>query len=349
MGNPAPDLFISYARIDDQSLVPEHDGWISTFHKALEIRLSQLLGEPLEIWRDPKIQGNDYLDDTIFQALSNTALLISVLSPRYIKSEWCMKELRYFYAAACQENELRTSDNKARLFKVIKTYLPLEYHPSELRSLLGYEFFEIENGRPREFDRTYGLPSQQKFYAKLTDLAYDIYQTLRALESELRSDNREPITTSTTTTVKGSIGRTIYLAETTDDLVDARDNLRRELVMAGHRVLPKTPLPFTQDFSQEVQEDLSKCVMSIHLITAQKHIGDNSSHSDEALQQLLRVRSQEQIQIAEAYCRKEAGFSRILWVPPTTQFSDSDEFFQSLHGQPDFLSTSFGNFENGYF
>ena len=34
------DIFISYAHIDDQPLVEGQKGWISSFHRALEIRLA---------------------------------------------------------------------------------------------------------------------------------------------------------------------------------------------------------------------------------------------------------------------------------------------------------------------
>ena len=129
--NFEPDLFISYTHIDNQSLSPDQDGWISTFHKALEIRLSQLRGEMPRIWRDRKLQGNDYFSDAIFETLSNAALLISILSPRYLKSEWCMRELQHFCQTAAQSGGLKVGDNKARLFKVVKTYLPRDQHPSE--------------------------------------------------------------------------------------------------------------------------------------------------------------------------------------------------------------------------
>ena len=48
------DIFISYAHIDDQPLVEGQKGWISNFHRALEIRLAQLMGRPPSLWRDPK-------------------------------------------------------------------------------------------------------------------------------------------------------------------------------------------------------------------------------------------------------------------------------------------------------
>ncbi|MEO1507364.1 MAG: toll/interleukin-1 receptor domain-containing protein, partial [Cyanobacteria bacterium J06633_23] len=87
------DLFISYAHIDNQSLIPDQEGWISTFHKALAIRLSQIRGTPPKIWRDRKLQGNDDFSNAITEALTNSGLLLSILSPRYLKSEWCIREL----------------------------------------------------------------------------------------------------------------------------------------------------------------------------------------------------------------------------------------------------------------
>lgn len=38
------DLFISYAHLDNRPLSEGQKGWISSFHKSLEVRLGQLLG-----------------------------------------------------------------------------------------------------------------------------------------------------------------------------------------------------------------------------------------------------------------------------------------------------------------
>ena len=55
------DIFISYAHIDDESLIADKKGWISEFHRALEIRLAQLMGSKPIIWRDPALQGKSHL------------------------------------------------------------------------------------------------------------------------------------------------------------------------------------------------------------------------------------------------------------------------------------------------
>ncbi len=154
------DIFISYAHIDNEALSENQKGWIARLHEGLEIRLAQLLGERPQIWRDPKVQGNDYFDETIVGQLDKVALMLSVVSPRYVKSEWCTRELSEFVKAAQQTGGVRIGD-KARLFKVVKTPIALEQHPPELQPLLGYEFFEVnpETGRPIEFNQLFGPDS----------------------------------------------------------------------------------------------------------------------------------------------------------------------------------------------
>lgn len=126
------DIFISYAHIDNEALTKGQEGWISDFHHGLEIRLAQLRGEKPKIWRDLKLQGNDYFGDTIVERFPKVALLVSVLSPRYVKSEWCVKEMREFCQAAEQTGGVRVAD-KSRIFKIIKTPIPRDKQPQEVQ------------------------------------------------------------------------------------------------------------------------------------------------------------------------------------------------------------------------
>src|ERR1700758_3723760 len=95
-------VFISYAHIDNQHPDPEQQGWISRFHKSLEKVLSMRLGNPARIWRDEKVCGNDIFGSEIIAQFAQTALLVSVLSPRYLKSEWCTREVQEFCQTAQQ-------------------------------------------------------------------------------------------------------------------------------------------------------------------------------------------------------------------------------------------------------
>src|SRR6185503_2439432 len=126
------DIFISYAHIDNQPLDQGLKGWVETLHERLSVRLAQLLGEEPRIWRDLKLQGNDMFADTLVDRVGRAAILVSVLSPRYVKSEWCLRELSEFSRRA-QMNAGLTIGDKLRVFKVVKTHIPLAEHPSLLQ------------------------------------------------------------------------------------------------------------------------------------------------------------------------------------------------------------------------
>src|SRR5262249_14766056 len=165
------DAFISYAHLDNQELVEGRKGWVANLHRALEVRVGQLLGKSPQIWRDPKLTGNDMFADALVERLRHVAVLVSVVSPRYIRSEWARRELVEFWRAAEQQGGIKQGD-KARVFKVLKTPVPIESTPPELRSILGYEFFKIdpETGKIRELDEIFGPDAQREFWLKLDDL-----------------------------------------------------------------------------------------------------------------------------------------------------------------------------------
>ena len=78
------------------------------------------MGREAKIWRDEKLQGNDVFSSEIVAQFQQSAVLMSVLTPRYLNSEWCTREAREFCQAAKQTGGLSIG-NKSRVFKVIKT------------------------------------------------------------------------------------------------------------------------------------------------------------------------------------------------------------------------------------
>ena len=346
------DIFISFTHIDNEPLNPNEEGWISTFHKALELQLSKLLGRKARVWRDLKLQGNDYLDDAIFETLAQAALLVSVLSPSYLNSEWCMAELKRFCEEAERTSGLRVGDSKARLFKVVKTYLPLEQYPAEFASFLGYEFFDFDAaGRPQEFDKIYGLERQQKFYAKLTDLAYDIRQTLTLLEAQLERAQPRDIPESTNGSLPSQeVSKVIYLADTTPDLNVSWERIRRELEQAGHLVLPEQQqLPNEPAaFKHAVQEALARADLSVHLLSPYPSRSESqpSQTQEQIFRQLAMIRTRDQVELAAQRRQENPTFSRLLWLPPDTGSLEPDEFVTALQNDPDFISTNLEAFKD---
>jgi len=297
------DVFVSYAHLDDAALGDEKKGWVGKLHETLERRLAQLLGKPARIWRDPKLRGNDVLEDTLVERVKHAAVLVSVVSPRYVRSEWTTLELNEFCSAAARQGGVQVHD-KSRIFKVLKTPVPLDQQLAPLPSLLGYEFFRVDpdTGHFREFDEQFGLEYKRQFVMKLDDLAQDLKALLESVEApdvvDAAAADRQDA---------------IFLAITTLELQDQRDAIRRDLQQHGYTVLPSRPLPLIgTEVDAMVSEDLARCSMSIHLV------GKRYSLTPEgAMASLVEIQNELAVQRAG-----QGPFTRLVWIPPGLEVED---------------------------
>ncbi len=300
------DIFISYAHIDNMALKEGEHGWVENFHRALDVRLAQLMGERPNIWRDQKLQGNDIFGDEIVTQFPKTAVMISILSPRYIKSEWCTKELREFTTAATSGIGTRIG-NKSRIFKLIKTAVPYDAHPPEIAESLGYEFYitDTYTGKVKEINQKSGGDQEQLYWTKLDDIAHDICDLLEKVKQT------------------GVIGihrpedqLKIYLAETSFELKEQRDMIKRELIEFGYEILPDCRLPFVESgFNKSVENFLDQCVLSIHLVGGNYGVvPEGSRKSIVVLQNELAVKKS-----------KTGKLDRLIWLPPGSDKEMEDE------------------------
>src|SRR4051794_26579261 len=114
------DIFINYARFDNY-LYESDRGWVDALYERLKRRLTVLTGIEPEIFLDTRdMKGNGHVTDTLIIKMQRVALLVPILSPSYLKSDWCIREVSEFCRKAKETGELRMG-NKARVFKVIKT------------------------------------------------------------------------------------------------------------------------------------------------------------------------------------------------------------------------------------
>lgn len=294
------DVFISYAHIDDKPISDGLSGWITEFHKSLEVRLSQVLGKEAKIWRDAKLQGNDFFAPEIEAQFPKLKIMISVITPRYLKSEWCTKEVDLFFKAAVENGGIAI-DNKARIFKVIKTPVKREDQPEKIKPLLGYEFFRInkESNKITEF----GLFEKEKeYWDALNDVAYNIKDLLEKLDTNNgNKSNGNPAAGFS------AARRKVYLAESTSDLKEYRDKLKRELEDNGLLIFPDRHLePVESIYKTEVTEMMNDCSLSIHLIGST--YGLVPEGSDKSI-----IAIQNDIAAIQSHSR---DLDRLIWIPP---------------------------------
>jgi hypothetical protein len=311
------DLLISYAHLDDEALSEGQNGWIANLHRLLRIRIGQLLGREPNIWRDPNLQGNDDFASAIEEKLFKVATLVTVLSPRYVQSEWCNREVHEF-CRACESRGGLHVGTKSRVFKVVKTPVPLERHPRELQPLLGYEFYVVDpqTGRPRELSQIFGPEAERQFLTRLDDLAYDVAKLLEELQT---GGEAAPAPTAS----KG----TLYLAETSADLREEREAVKRDLVRNGYEVLPDRPLPLVAaELEAVVRDQLERSTLAVHLVgKGYGVVPDGATRSLVVLQHELAVASSH-----------AGGPLRLIWVPPGLVVEDprQQEFLDFLRTSP---------------
>lgn len=333
MGEEFEDAFISYAHLDNIELIEGRKGWVANLYRALDVRLAMLIGADARVWWDPKLHGNDYFADTLIEKLERTRALVAVVSPSYVNSEWTRKELEAFCGAACRRGGLRIRD-KARLFKVLKTPVPLEKHPPELQPLLGYEFFkkDPDSGKIRELDEVFGPDAQRDFWVKLDDLAHDIASTLQLLHEQPQLDPAQP-------SGEPASADAVFLATTTADLREDRESIRRELEQRGYRVFPNRPLGLAAgEIETRVREDLQRCRMSIHLVGGTYGFVPQGSRSS-----LIEMQYELAVERAAS-----GGLSQLVWIPPGLDVQDDRqrnvlEAFRMdprVHAGADLLETS---------
>ena len=313
------DIFISYGHLDDDDPGGDVKGWVDLLVERLPRLVSNNLGYLPAVWRDERsLHGNDLLTGAISEGVTSSLLLIPIVSPRYVQSDWCLRELDAF----CQsEPPPGAPAFRSRIFKVIKT--PLLFHlakkePEALRELIGYSFYEMDGEMPVEFGPEVTPTKDPRYWTALRRLAWDVSNmlvTLKHAKDRVTGQLVAPTAQATLAVIPSVAAATngtqksVYLAETTSDLTSERDIVRDELRQRGYAVLPEAKLPASElpEIQSAVNQALQRCVLSVHLIG--KRYGSTPEDDPRSLVSI-------QEDLAAQHCASNSSFSRLLWMPP---------------------------------
>lgn len=312
-------VFISYAHIDNLPISEEQQGWISRFHQTFSVFLSQRLGSKARIWRDQKLNGNDIFGDEIVDQFQRAALLLPILSPRYVRSDWCKREIHEFCQNALQSGGL-VIDNKSRVFKIVKT--PIDNHdalPAVVHDSLGYDFFLLEEQSPLELDPSFGERFKQDYLRKICILASDVASLLRHMETEAAA--AAPIAAA------AQPRSVVFLAACSFDQRDQREIIAADLRSHGYRVLPEDRLPSDDEDSHRsaVLPLIEQADLAIHLIgRGYGAVPDGPSH--QSLVELHNALAAER--------SRSHGLRRLIWLPEglSSDQPDQQRFLKALRG-----------------
>lgn len=310
----AHDIFISYAHIDDVSPFGQEKGWIDLLHERLSVLLAQALGYEPKIWRDGhNLQGNYELGGAIGEGITRSLLLVPIISPRYVQSDWCNREMEAFHSCQAKLN-VPGPGFHTRIFKVVKTPLPdhlRKLEPAHIQNLIGYQFFaeDQSTGLLTEFSPD---TTDKQYWRMLKRLVADLTRTL--IELKHAPGSPTAATESTAGAPKpvanaNSPSKLVYLAATTSDLADERELVRDELRQRGYGVLPEQKLPLEEVKQTEtsVRTDLQRCALSVHLVGTR--YGSTPEDDPRSV-----VRLQEELAAERATA--DPTFLRLIWMPP---------------------------------
>ena len=312
-------LFISYAHLDNEKTADDDQGWVDRFHKSLKAFLTFAIGEEAVIWRDLKLRGNDEFAEEIVSQFPKTALLVSILSPRYLKSDWCLKEIKEFCKVAETHGGM-VIDNQMRVNRVMLIPLAAELReklPGKLKDELGYPFYqEEEGGRFLPLDPRFGDKYEHAFNRALGLMANDLAEMIEKLKKE-ENPVAEPIVSEST----GSPKPVVYLAECSWDRGDDREKIRGELRATGYTVLPDqgTRLPEMEvEYVAEVGGLLDRCQLSIHVVGANGGMVLNGPGRKDSVQLQNEIAARKS---------EERGLSRLIWLPTVSSGQPEQQSF----------------------
>lgn len=268
--------------------------WIRKLSELLKILLNRLLTNTCDVvlCEDFKADKNKSIY-SLFDEDDKLPLLVLPVSPEIIASNEFTKNLKKINEKYKENTEFFIS----RVYKVLMSPVSQKDQPDLLKKLRDYNIFDEEFSKENNVSDTYIFPfaPHEPAWLRLVDLAYDISDSLLtrgAEESESGS------------TAKKSA---VFLAETTQDQENNRDNIKRELMHAGYHILPSNPLSSSPDLAKTVIiESLKQSELAIHIVG--NKYGELMTDSDISLIEFQL----DTVLLAN----KNQYVDEIIWLPP---------------------------------
>ncbi len=291
-------IYLIKSRNDGQDHISKD--WTTSFRRFLELLLSRLSGE--------KIQINEITCDQMDteKIYSPFTLLIPVVDADLLNSNNFKDEIKTFHEKAINKGHNNIPWN-SRIFKVLREPQQGHYLLEYLNNSINYDFFHYDSSTEDlvVYDDFTGPSSEKTFWMRLYDMAYDIYKVVDKLKS---AESEIAHLTSDLNQI------TVFLSDVGSDLLGARDTIKRELQRNGYRVLPEKNMPNDlESIMKLVKRDLKQSHMSLHLVGSDygKIQGTNSSIVD--LQNRLAI---EHFNERESMDDSRMNFGRVIWISP---------------------------------
>lgn len=295
------DIFVSYRHNDNK-----YDGWVTEFVEKLTQELDATLKDKLSIYFDknPKegLQETHHVDQSINSKIKSL-IFIPIISQTYCdtKSFAWNQEFKVF-------NKLSENDSIGTMVKlpngnIGSRILPIKIHEIEMEdtrlletelngALRSIDFIYRDAGvnRPlRPVDDEISVTGGRILYRnqinKLANAVKEIVQGIKLKErgepahtSSHDITARQIVPSTFTTSLPSAIKvqvidrqrPNVYLAWTSNDLKEQREEMAIVLQKAGFNVFPATDCPADDDtFKARVAAEMAKCSCSLHILSGE--------------------------------------------------------------------------------
>lgn len=287
------DIFISYAHVDN--LVPRGGGrgWVDRFQEELELELSRRLGRvgAAKIWWDDSLDGSQVFDTTIQQTINGAGLFLALTSAGYLASQYCRKELDWFYRKTEKDPVGRLLGDRSRVFNVLIDNVPHESWPPEYGGTSGYFFYDEVVDRPMRH-KVRAFEIQLK---KLVDVVETMFKAVKGAPPPEEKKF------------------TVFIADTADSLKNVRSRVSAELQLKGVSIVDRIPPPYeAQKHEALVIEKVKSADLCLHLLDQVPGRGIDDQPEKSYLER--------QAEISLEYAK-----AQFVWTPTDLQIDQVDD------------------------
>ena len=340
------DIHISYRYNDNK-----YDGWVTEFVEKLNQELSATLKDKLSIFFDKspeeRREGIKSEDGSVSHKIKSL-IFIPIISQTYcdVNSPVWKNEFRIFQEEI--NNDSIGSNIKLTNGNTASRVIPTRIHDIDTEDikllesqlsggLRSIDFIYREEGVNRPLlpadDEKHASPLRPMYRNQINKLANAIKEIISGIKHDQKGSTTElhayqptarqivpnVISTSVSSAIKVQVidrqRPNIYLAWTSNDLKESREEMAIILQKAGFNVLPSVDCPADdENFKEKVAEEMKKCVCSLHMLSGEF---GRRFESDEEI-------SFPQHQFLEAKNKIDStgsGFNVFVWLSPESNNS----------------------------
>jgi len=326
------DIYISYRYNDNK-----YDGWVTEFAEKLNQELGSTLKDKLTIFIDKNPE------DGSKTAKVQSLIFIPIVSQTYCDTNSAVWKNEFKVFLDEIKSDPLGSSMRVNTGNDVSRMIPVKIHEidtedvklleSELSgSLRSINFIYREEGvnrplRPPD-DEKPGNPNRPMYRNQINKLANAIKEIITGIKlNQKGSSGKEPssyeptarqmvpniVVTAVSSAIKVQVidrqRPNIYLAWTSGDLKESREEMAIILQKAGFNVLPSVDCPADDEvFKEKVAAEMQKCVCSLHMLSGE--FGRRFERDEET------SFPQHQFMEAKKKIDEKAAFNIFVWLAP---------------------------------